>query len=132
MKMTIATGFGRLRCTASAACIALLMTCSTAGAAEVPLVDGSQWTTSSDDVKKAYLVGLANLVQVEAAYYADNPAVAERGFSPRVAKGMRGQTLGSVMEALNAWYAAHPESLQRPVVETIWFELVVPALPKTK
>lgn len=130
--MTIATGFGRLRSAASAAGVALLMACATAGAAEVPLVDGSQWVTSSDDVKKAYLVGLANLVQIEAAYYADNPAIAERGFSPRVARGMQGQTLGSVMEALNTWYAAHPESLQRPVVETIWFEMVVPALPKTK
>jgi len=110
----------------------MAMTCGAVGAVEVPLVDGTLWIKSSEDVKKAYLVGLANMVQVEAAYNADNPLVVEGGFSPRVARGMKEQTLGSVLEALNQWYAAHPERLQRPVVETIWFEMVVPALPKTK
>ena len=40
--------------------------------------------------------------------------------------------LDSVREALNAWYAAHPDQLQRPVIETIWFELVVPGLQQAK
>ena len=127
--MTIGSGFRKFR---FAACVTMAMTCGAVGAVEVPLVDGTLWIKSSEDVKKAYLVGLANMVQVEAAYNADNPAVVEGGFSPRVARGMKEQTLGSVLEALNQWYAAHPERLQRPVVETIWFEMVVPALPKTK
>ncbi|HCZ16624.1 MAG: hypothetical protein ABTS16_15710 [Candidatus Accumulibacter phosphatis] len=127
--MTIGSGFRKFR---FAACVTMAMTCGAVGAVEVPLVDGTLWIKSSEDVKKAYLVGLANMVQVEAAYNADNPLVVEGGFSPRVARGMKEQTLGSVLEALNQWYAAHPERLQRPVVETIWFEMVVPALPKTK
>ena len=130
--MTIGSGFRKFRFVASAAYVAMAMTCGGVGAVEVPLVDGTLWIKSSEDVKKAYLVGLANMVQVEAAYNADNPLVVEGGFSPRVARGMKEQTLGSVLEALNQWYAAHPERLQRPVVETIWFEMVVPALPKTK
>ncbi len=126
------SGFRNLRRAAKAACLALVLTCGGAGADEVPLVDGTHWTKSSDDVKKAYLIGLANVVQVEAAYYADNPSVTETGFSPRVARGMKGQTLVGVLGALDKWYAAHPDQLQRPVVETIWFELVLPALPPTK
>jgi hypothetical protein len=47
-------------------------------------------------------------------------------------KGLKGQTLDSVREGLNKWYAAHPEQLQRPVIETIWFEMVVPGLQKAK
>ncbi len=130
--MTIRSGFRKLRFAASATCVALVVTCSSAGAADVPLVDGTLWVKSSDEVKQAYLVGLANMVQVEATYHADNPQVAASGFSPRVASGMKNQTLGSTRQALDQWYAAHPEQLQRPVVETIWFEMVVPALPKTK
>jgi hypothetical protein len=95
--MTIGSGFRKFR---FAACVTMAMTCGAVGAVEVPLVDGTLWIKSSEDVKKAYLVGLANMVQVEAAYNADNPLVVEGGFSPRVARGMKEQTLGSVLEAL--------------------------------
>lgn len=130
--MITGSGFRASRRAASAACMALLLTCGSAGAAEVPLVDGTHWVSSSDEVKRAYLIGLSNVVQVEAAYYADNPSVSESGFSPRVARGIKGRTLAGVLETLDKWYAAHPGQLQRPVVETLWFEMVVPALPQTK
>jgi hypothetical protein len=44
-----------------------------AGAAEIPVVTGEHWTTSSEVAKKAYLVGIANLLQIETAYHAENP-----------------------------------------------------------
>ena len=53
-------------------------------------------------------------------------------FSPKVAKGMKGQTLDTTLAAIDNWYAAHPDQLQRPVVETIWFEMVVPGLNNSK
>jgi hypothetical protein len=45
---------------------------------------------------------------------------------------MTGQTLSSVLETVDKWYAAHPDQLQRPVIETIWFEMVVPGLKTNK
>lgn len=116
----------------SAACLALAMTCGSASAAEVPLVDGTHWTKSTEDVKKAYLVGLANLVQLEVAYNADNPLPEKNSLSPRLAKGLKGQTLATVQEALDKWYAANPGKLQRPVIETIWFEIALPGLNAAK
>ena len=44
---------------------------------------------------------------------------------------MKGHTLDTVRDALDNWYAANPDRLQRPVIETIWFELVVPGLQKS-
>ncbi|SBT07708.1 conserved exported hypothetical protein [Candidatus Accumulibacter aalborgensis] len=128
------TGLGvrNLRSAVTAVCAALAMTCSAVGAVEVPLVDGVLWTKSTEEIKRAYLVGLNNVIQVETAYHADNPSPDESSFAPRVARGMKGQTLTSVLEALDKWYAAHPDQLRRPVIETIWFEMVLPALPKTK
>jgi hypothetical protein len=114
----------------SAGCLALAVIGTTARAAEIPLVTGEQWTTSSEETKKAYLVGIANLVSVERAYSASNPAGDAQTFVPRFSKGLQGQTLDSVREGLNKWYAANPARLQRPVVETIWFEMVVPGLQK--
>ncbi len=105
---------------------------SNAGAADIPVVTGEQWTASSPEVQKAYLIGIANLMQVETAYYAENPPTDAQNFVPHLAKGLRGQTLDSVREGLNHWYAGNPDQLQRPVIETIWFEIAVPGLQKHK
>ena len=113
-----------------AACVALGTVCGVAQAQEIPLVNGEHWMKSSEEVKKAYLVGLANVIQVEVAYHGDNPAADAQSFIPRVAKGLKGggYTLDSVRDGLNRWYAGHPDRMQRPVIETIWFEMVVPGL----
>jgi hypothetical protein len=56
-----------------------------AQAAEIPLVTGEQWTRSSEDVQKAYLIGVANLTQVENAYFDGNPPSDKQSFVPRLA-----------------------------------------------
>ena len=99
---------------------------------EVPLVTGEHWTKSSEQAKKAYLVGIANVIQVESTYAAANPPADAQSVVPRFVKGLKGHTLDTVREALDNWYAAHPDRLQRPVIETIWFELVVPGLQKAR
>jgi hypothetical protein len=117
-----------------AACMTLMM----AGAAhaqavqEIPLATGEHWMKSSEDVKKAYLIGMANIMSVESAYEGSTPVSDAQGLIPREIKGLKGHTLDSVREGLNKWYAAHPDQLQRPVVETIWFEMVVPGLKNPK
>jgi len=137
--MRLESGIQKLKLSMSAACVALAMTCGIAGAAEVPLVDGTHWVGSSPEAKKAFLIGMANIVQVETAYQTENAPHANKSFSPQVTKGspqvtkgMHGQTLASVQEALDQWYAANPDKLQRPVVETIWFEMVLPGLKTSK
>ncbi len=111
---------------------ALTVTCISVRAQEIPLVTGALWTASSESVKKAYLIGIANTIQVEAAYEGANPPSDAQSIVPRATRGMKGQTLDSVREALDKWYAANPDKLQRPVIETIWFEMVVPGLAKNK
>ena len=115
---------------AMAVCMGFAAACSSAFAQEIPVVTGEHWTKSSDQVKKAYLVGIANAVQVEAAFGGTNPPSDVQSLVPRLVKGMKGQTLNGVQEALDKWYAANPDKLQRPVLETIWFEMVVPGLKK--
>lgn len=99
---------------------------------EVALVTGVHWTKSTDDQKKAYLIGIANMAQVELAYQGSAPAADSQSVIPRMSKGLKGQTLDSVREAVNRFYAANPAKLNQPVLETIWFELVVPGLQKNK
>jgi len=101
--------------------MALAVLSSGVRADEVPLITGEHWTKSSDEQKKAYLIGIANIVQVELAYGATTPPSDAQSIVPRMAKGLKGHSLDSVREGLNKWYAANPQRLQRPVVETIWF-----------
>jgi len=112
-------------------CMTVAVVWSTARAEEVPLVTGEHWTKSTEQLKKAYLIGIANALQVEFAYEGNNPPPDSQSVVPRFAKGLKGHTLDTVREALDKWYADHPDQLRRPVVETIWFELVVPGLKKT-
>jgi len=122
----------QLRMGVLAVCLGLATAWTSAHAQEIPVVTGALWTASSEPVKKAYLVGIANAIQVETAYEGTNPPSDAQSIVPRLAKGMKGQTLDSVREGLDKWYAANPDKLQRPVIETIWFEMVVPGLAKNK
>ncbi len=121
-----------LRSVMLAACATLAMASGVARADEVPLVTGEQWTKSTAEVKKVYLIGIANTLQVESAYEGATPPGDAQSLVPRFTKGLKGQTLDSVRERLDGWYAANPGKLNRPVLETVWFEIVVPATPKSK
>ena len=118
----------RWRVVAVAACAGWLLLTGTANADEVPMVTGEHWVKSSDELKKAYLIGVANVLQVEQAYEGTSPPTDAQSVVPRMAKGLKGQTLDSVRERVTRWYAAHPDQIKRPVLETIWFEIVVPGL----
>ncbi|MDM0048537.1 hypothetical protein [Variovorax sp. J22R115] len=120
----------QLRTAVAVTCMALAMAAAPVRAAEVQMVTGEQWTQSSEAVKKAYLVGVANIVQVQTAYHGANPPTDAQSFIPRLAKGMQGQTLDGVRENLDRWYAANPTKLKRPVLDIIWFEMAVPGLKK--
>ena len=122
----------QLRNAIMVACVTLAAAWGSVQAQEIPIVTGALWTTSSEPVKKAYLVGIANAIQVESAYEGANPPSDGQSIVPRLAKGLKGQTLDSVHEGLDKYYAVNPDKLQRPVMETIWFEMVVPGLAKNK
>jgi len=122
----------RVRATLWAACTAFALAGGVAQAQEVPLVTGEHWTKSTEPVKKAYLVGLTNIMQVEIAYQAGTPPSDAQSVVPRFARGLKGQTLDSAIATLDAWYAKNPGRLQQPVVETIWYELVTPGLKQNK
>ena len=65
------------------------------------------------------------------AFFGNMP-VDSKDIAPRFAKGMQGQTLDSVRQGLDNWYAANPTRIQHPVIETLWFEMVVPGLKKNQ
>ncbi|CAB3628403.1 hypothetical protein [Achromobacter pestifer] len=95
-------------------------------AAPAPIVTGKHWADSDPNLKKAYLLGIANLLEVERAYQERRKLTDTQTLVPKFAKGLQAQTLDSVRDSLDKWYAANPTKLDRPVIETLWFEIVVP------
>jgi len=100
----------------------------TTRAEELPIVTGEHWTHSSEELQKVYLVAIANVIQIETTYEGANRPSDVRSLVPRLANGLKGQTLNNLRDRLDHWYAAHPDRLRRPVLETLWFEVVVPGL----
>ncbi|MNB99249.1 hypothetical protein D3C76_538860 [compost metagenome] len=115
-----------------AACMTLATASGITRAEEVAMITGEQWMQSSEQLKKVYLIGIANAYQVERAYYGSKPPSDEQSLIPRFGKGLKGHTLDSVREGLNQWYAANPDRVKRPIIETIWFEMVIPGLKQNK
>jgi len=110
--------------------VALSLLFTTPGVAQpadpAPLITGKQWTESDASHKKAFLLGVANLLQVDRAYQDKRKLNDTQTLVPRFSTGLQNQTLDSVRESLDRWYAANPAKLDRPVMETLWFEVVAP------
>lgn len=115
-----------------AAWVSLVTASATVHAEGVAMITGEQWMQSSEPLKKVYLIGIANAYEVESAYHGTKPPSDEHSLIPRFGRGLKGQTLDTVRERLNQWYAAHPDQVKRPVIETIWFEMVLPGLKQNK
>ena len=123
-----------LRAALLTACVAAALAGGVAQAQtqEIPLITGEHWAKSTEQNKKAYLVGMTNMLQVEIAYQAGNALTESQTVVPRFAKGLKGHTLDGAIAKVDAWYARNPGRMQQTVVETIWYELVVPGLKQNK
>ena len=111
--------------------LSLAMMGSVARAEEgIPIVTGQQWMASTDAEKQAYLVGIANLLDIERAYANAGRTAKSDDIAQRFYKGMQGQTLDSVRQSLDNYYTANPTFIQHPVIETLWFQVVAPGSNK--
>ena len=93
---------------------------------DAPIATGEHWTTAQENSKLAYLLGIANVLEIEQALQADTLPADTDSLVPVMIRGLKNMTLNQIKDALDRWYADHPQQLSRPVVETIWFELAKP------
>lgn len=98
-------------------------------AADVPLVTGKQWTQASEEEKRAFLVGVANIVSVEYEVRRD-----DRRTRPSVIHmlitGLQPMTLTDISKAIDSYYAAHPDQASRAVIEIMVTDIAEAHRPK--
>lgn len=85
------------------------------------LVNGTDWQKSSMEQRRAYLIGVSNTISVGARY--DTRQGHADTFVLHAQKGLADALLEPAVSAIDAWYKAHPEELDKPVLSVIWREL---------
>lgn len=101
---------------------------------------GESWVKSSDGEKLAYLFGIDSAIAVEyfinskesanSAKAGKKPVYTLSPFERGWMDAFKNVTRSELVKEVNAWYAAHPESLEKPVMSVIWNQFVAPRLTK--
>jgi len=89
-----------------------------AQAGDVPLVTGEHWTKASDSEKKAFLVGVANVVSVEYELRKDDRR-SRPGMISALVTNLQPLTLTEISKGVDDYYAAHPDQTARSVISVI-------------
>lgn len=100
----------------------------------VELLTGKVWQESKQENKQAWLFGIDTAVAVESAVIERMQEMAGKKKSvqesPFVSKWMKAfgsdDTRAKIVAQVDEWYKAHPDQLARPVMDVIWYEIVVP------
>lgn len=112
--------------------ISMLLAAATCTASAEGLADGNDWVQSTPEEHVAFVLGLSNLLSAGYQYDEKNSPGREDTFSHRVARGLRGTTVIDSTRRVSAWYKAHPDQLDLPVIKVLWNEIAKPHLAKSK
>ncbi|MFO1423806.1 MAG: hypothetical protein U1F70_09170 [Candidatus Competibacteraceae bacterium] len=85
---------------------------------------GEHWSKATDTERRAYLLGILNMAMVE--YQLTGPNPKHRTTVPRLVKALDGMAVPQIVETVDAYYKANPDKQQQPIIEVIWFQMVVP------
>ena len=111
-------------------------------AAQIAKLDGYVWEDTSNDNKLSFLFGLENGIAVEYALGMEQakrngkqPSLDNLGLSPFE----RGWVVvfvdiprQAIVDRIDTFYSGHPGQRDRHVLDVVWKELIVPALPAGK
>lgn len=114
---------------ASLLCVSLASaeTADTNTSPDMKLVTGEHWSQSTDELRKAYLYGIGNMLELEQAMQ-DGAVSSKNSTVPVLIKALSPMTLDQVADSLTNWYSSHPDQAQRPVVEVLYVEIAQPRL----
>lgn len=102
---------------------------ATAAEKSFPVVTGEHWTQSTPQERKAFLVGAATIIELDHEIQGGSPA--NNSAIDAWARGLSPYTFDQMAEAIDKWYADHPDKLRRPVIEVMWYNLAVPHIGPT-
>lgn len=87
------------------------------------VVDGKGWMAASAEERRAFLIGMANMIVAEAAY-AKRHNQAAPGAGAQITETLQKMNLWQASERITAWYTANPDKMGAPVMGVVWRDLV--------
>ncbi len=132
--------------------LVLALTCVSVRAAEssdavgmgnpVDQFTGAVWAKTTESNKAAFLFGVESAMTVEyfvnakmaekAAKAGKRPVYTLSPFEKGWMKAFKDVKRAEIIKMVDAWYAANPKGLDRPVLSVIWYELIAPRLAAAK
>jgi hypothetical protein len=95
---------------------------------EMPVLTGDEWVTLQHDTKIAFIWGIGHVVTIEEHVMQRHPELARKGFSAKLAEGLRGVPMDTIIKDVDSYYQQNPDDLDLPVMRVIWTQLVKPKL----
>ena len=114
------------------AALLLLAAPATGIAAEGKFVTGTEWTKSTPELKRAFMLGVANLMSAEhKVQAASKRRLTDRQTAiPRLWRAASSLTLDQAIGIIDKWYADNPDKLGETVIGVIWLTLVKEPKPR--
>jgi len=95
---------------------------------EMPVLTGHEWQTLQPDTKIAFIWGIGHVVTIEENVIQRHPELRRQGFVAKLAEGLRGVPMSTIIQDIDGYYQKYPDDLDLPVMRVIWSELVRPKL----
>lgn len=114
--------------------VALLMLAAPAAgvAAEGTFVTGTEWIKSTPELKRAFMLGVSNLMSAEHKVQAASRRrlTDKQTAIPRLWRAASTLTLDQAIAVVDKWYADNPDKLGETVIGVIWLTLVKEPKPR--
>jgi len=118
----------------SAILLALILAMSTgaflrgdrADAAESKLLQGGEWSKMSLESKRAFVLGVGEMADIEEEMIGKYPELKRDSFSEKVAEALGDVPLDTIVNRIDAFYKANPDKLNVPVMRVVWDEMIKP------
>jgi len=104
--------------------LCVLLGLSTIARAEVGQIDGHIWKASSLDEKRAYLMGVCNVVAVNRALQIKHGTLEQDAAVNRIAAAMDDITIDAAIARIDSWYGENASQLNAPVLGVVWLGMV--------
>lgn len=95
---------------------------------EMPVLTGEEWQTLQPDTKVAFIWGVGHVVTIEENVVQRHPELKRPDFTSKLAEGLRGVPMSTIIQAVDAYYRNNPDDLDMPVLRVVWRQLVKPKL----
>jgi hypothetical protein len=87
------------------------------------VVNGNDWMSSSSAERKAFLVGVANMIMAEGAYAKKNNQ-ATPPVSAQIINATQTAKIGDIEAQITRWYERNPGRASTPVMVVVWQDIV--------